>query len=542
MGVLLVSAILAAATVGCTGTRRKLPETSQSGQVSVGVLGAADADRRFSELVYNGLMRLGSGLQPVCDLCESYEVSPDNRTLTFRLRRNVAFHDGKPLTAADVVRTYQLALQDGRRAHALASLKGVQALLDERDRVARLQAAGRLDGNAAAERLRKAWQRWLEGPGREAVAAPDDFTVTFAQAKPYAPLLAELTLPIRPVGQAQGQVRPPGTGPYKVKEVMQDGTVRLVRYDGYYLGKPHIPAVDLVPVKPQQAGGPVAEGRLDVAPVDARRAAALQGVKGVTLESHPILGYQYLGVNHDSPLFADKRVRQALLYAIDRERLVREALGGHGVVVNSPLHPELWVHVQDGLEPYQFSPQRAMALMAEVGWSRSSGDGPLLRDGQPFAFTLKVPEGDQVREAVAGRIQEDLKALGIKVTVQRLPFAQVVREVFGERTAEAWLLGWELAADPEPGPAFRPDNKWGRASGWSNEHAETLLRQGRILMAPEQRVPFYQEWERLVNEELPYLFLYAENEVVAVRADRIRGVKPDTRGAFWNIQEWRLVR
>jgi peptide/nickel transport system substrate-binding protein len=285
-------------------------------------------------------------------------------------------------------------------------------------------------------------------------------------------------------------------------------------------------------VAPERAAEAVATGQVDFVPI-AR--SDLGRVGGAAVVAWPHLGYHYLGVNQDLPLFADRRVRQALLYGINRQGLVPQWLNGRASVVNTHLAPGHWAAAGVMLHSYPHDLARAATLLTQAGWSQFSPDGVRMRDGMPLAFTLKAPRG---REGVAAAIQRDLRGLGVKVTVEPLEFAQLTREVFGARQAEAWLLGWRLGVDPDPGPLFAPDNKWGRASGWLNRRSGELLGRGARTLDPVQRKAIYGEWAQLINTELPYLLLYAEDDLATVRTDRVRGVKPDLRGPYWNISEW----
>lgn len=512
------------------------------------------------QLMYSGLLRLGPKLELACDLCQEYTVSADRRTLTFRLREDVQWHDGKPLTAEDVAFTYRAMLEPGYTgAHAgeLAALVGVQALLDERDDVDRRLAAATLSAAEASDRKREGWKRWLEGLGKQAIEVIDRHTVVFTVDQPYAPLLAAMRLPISP---AHTQA-PVGTGPFRLEEHQKGKFVRLVRHDGYHLGKPYLDRVVFQIVPAGKALEMLRSGELDFVPLSAAEAAQVEaaaagagtaaagagtavGREAVTaagavvrVVTWPGAGYQYLGVNHARAPFTDVRVRQALMYGINRARLVDELLHGRGEVVNAHLTPGHWAEAGLSLNPYGFDPTRAAELLAEAGWSALDA-GYRTKDGQRLRFTLKVPKGNAVREASARMIQQDLRGLGIQVDLQVLDFGQVTREVFGERQADAWLLGWDLGPDPDPGPIFSPDNKWGGAAGWTSARSDSLLKQGRGVLTVAERQPFYAEWLQLINQELPYVFLYAEDEVAGVRADRVRGLAPDVRGALWNIWEW----
>ncbi|HYG60543.1 MAG TPA: ABC transporter substrate-binding protein, partial [Symbiobacteriaceae bacterium] len=306
--------------------------------------------------------------------------------------------------------------------------------------------------------------------------------------------------------------------------------VSLLRHEAYHQGRPFIPEVRLAVAKPGN--------QVDVIELTAPEAAAVAADGDWKLVQRPDQGYQYLGLNQQVPAFADRRVRQALLYAIDRQGLINQALQGYATVVNTHMTVGSWAYDPAVLEPYAYNPARAVELLTEAGWKERDKDGYLMRNGKRLGFTLTFPEGNGARERTATWIQANLKALGVKVNLQPMPFGQVVKEVFGERRAEAWLLGWDVGPEPDPGPVFSPDNKWGLATGWTHDLSQQLLIEGRGRVVPSERKAVYTQWAKLVNEELPLLFLYAENQVEAYRADRLHGVSPDARGLRWNIWQW----
>ncbi|HWI53638.1 MAG TPA: ABC transporter substrate-binding protein [Symbiobacteriaceae bacterium] len=545
----IVAAILALVVfvvAGCARPKETEEKPTPGGTLTLGLLRAPAGSLRpgageerdsalVAQLMYSGLLRSGPMYELVCDLCTDFAVSEDRRTLTFHLRKDVQWHDGKPLTAADVVFTYQSILAPeytGAQAGRLTALLGVQAMMDERDAIDRDVAAGKVSLAGGAARKSAAWKRWLDGPGHRAVAAVDANTVTFTADVAFAPLLTVMLLPIAPAHTRE----PVGTGPFKLAEFKQGEYVRLVRHDAYHLAKPYVDAIICRVVPPGQAAEMLKAGTLDYAPLSPAQAAGVAAP--VKVAEWPVFGYQYLGLNQDRPLFADRRVRQALLYGLNRQGLVDSVLQGRGTVLNTHMLPGHWAAQVSGLNAYPYDPAKAAALLTEAGWGALDGEGYRVRDGRRLQFTLKYPKGNPAREASAAQIQRDLSAIGVKVDLAVLEFGQLVREVFGERQADAWLLGWDVGIDPDPGPMFSPDNKWGQASGWSSRQSDELLSRGRQLSGVTERKPVYDEWLKLINDELPFLFLYAESDLAGVRTDRVRGVAPDARGALWNIWQW----
>lgn len=515
------------------------------------ILAEDQYDSQVNGLIFNGLLTADEHLAFVCDLCESYEVSEDSKVVTFTLRPDVKWHDGQPFTAADVAFTFRTMLHPdytGMRTGNYAALAGVQKMLDRRDQLARQVEEGKLTAAEAEQKRKEDWQAWLEGDGKRAIQLIDENTVAFATDIPYAPLLPNLAQAIVPAhifGEApvaemehHPAVRKPiGTGPYQFVDYKTDQYVELTRYEGYHRGKPYIPTLIYKVVNQNAAVGQLKAGELDAAPILPGDVELAAGEKSIQLVERPSFGYQYLGVRHDHPVLADQRVRQALMYGIDRKGMVEHLLKGHGTVINSHMLPVLWAYDPSALNSYPHDPAKAADLLAEAGWTEKNEEGYLVKDGKVLSFTLRYPTGNKMREASAPLIQANLKEIGVKVSLVKLEFNTLAQEVFTERSADAWLLGWGLGTDPDPGPVFLTNNKWGRATGWSSKRSDELITQGVQRLKPDERKPIYVEWARLLNEELPYIFLYAQNDIDAIRTDRVKGLKPDARGPLWNIWE-----
>jgi len=508
-------------------------------------------DANIVGLVFAGLLTRDENLDLVCDLCESFTVSPDFREYTFRLRRDVTWHDGHPFTARDVVFTFQTILHPdypGVLTGEYAVLHGVERMLAQRAQVAAAQAAGRISPQEAAQRRQAGWRAWLEGDGRRAIRAVDDHTVVFTADAPHAPLLQNLAIPLLPAhrfaGFPVGELgdhpdvrRPVGTGPYRFVRYVPDQYVELQRHEGYHRGRPHVERIIYRIANQDVAIGQLKAGELDYVPMKPADVVLVEGDPNIGLFTRPDMGYQYLGLNHRNPLFADRRVRQAILLAIDRQAIVKHLLRGYGHLIESHLpvgHP---YHDPDAVPPRRRDPAAAARLLAEAGWTERDAEGYLVKDGRPFRFTLLYPSGNAVRVATAPLIQADLKAVGIRVDLQMVEFATLADMVFGARQADAWLMGWGVGLDPDPGPVFDPDSRWGGATGWRSVRSAALLRTGARMLDPAERRPVYREWARLLAEELPVIFLYSQDQIEAVRLDRVRGLRPDARGALWNIWE-----
>lgn len=508
-------------------------------------------DSNIIGLVFDGLLMRDEKLEFICNLCESYDISSDNMTVTFHLRKDVKWHDGKSFTTKDVAFTFRAMLHPdyaGVRTGDFAALSGVEAMLNARDELTKQLKENKTTEAEAAKQKMADWEAWLNGDGKKAINVMDEYTISFTTSEPYAPFLENLAFSIipahvyegTPIGEMENHPaikQPIGTGPYKFVQYVTDQYVELTRYDDFHLGKPHIPTIIYKIANQDVAIGQLKSGELDFVPITPKDVELVKGESTITIYTRPDFGYQYMGFNHDHPILKDKKVRQAMMYAINRQAMVDQLIKGYGTVMNSHMPPAIWAYDASSLNAYGFNPEKAAALLAEAGWTEKNAEGYLVKDGQVFGFMLKYPSGNKVREASAPLIQANLKAVGIKVDVQMMEFSTLVTSVFDERDMDAWLMGWSLARDPDPGAIFLPNNKWGKVTGWTNARNDELIKQGTRVLKVAERKPIYVEWAKILNDELPYIFLYSQNVIDAVRTDKVQGLKPDSRGTLWNIWE-----
>jgi peptide/nickel transport system substrate-binding protein len=515
-------------------------------------------DSWILDLTFNGLLRLNDKLEYICDLCEKFDVSPDNKTVTFQLRDGLKWHDGQPVSTTDVAFTFRTMLDPdytGVRTGDFAALAGVQKMLDERDANAKQVDEKKMTAEDAAKKNKEAWQVWLNGPGKQAINVIDAKQVSFTTDEPYAPLIQSLAysiipahvfkdIPVAKMADAEAtKTKPIGTGPFKFVEYKPDQYVKLERNESFHLGKPHIQTIIYKIVNQDVAIGQLKAGEIDYMPrINPKDAVLLNGDKNIKTYERADFGYQYMGINFDNPILKDKNVRQAIMYAINRKAMVDSLLEGHGTVMNSHMPPALWAYDPSSLNAYGFDSKKASELLAAAGWKDKNAEGYLTKDGKVFEFTLKYPSGNKVRESSAPLIQANLKDVGIKVNLQMMEFATLSTTVFDKRDADAWLMGWSLSVDPDPGSIFLPDNKWGKVTGWTNQRNEQLIKDGVKVLKVTERKPLYVEWAKILNDELPYIFLYSQNEIDALRTDKVMGAKPDARGSLWNLYEWSIPK
>jgi len=485
------------------------------------------ADIRLSSVLFPALFAPGPQAEPVSRLAESYRVSEDGLEIEFSLRQDVLWHDGEPFTARDVAFTWEEILHPEYEGPAGVSEEIIQVI------------------EGAAE-YRQGQRGEIAG-----LEVPDEFTVIFRLTEPLAPALTRLAFQpvvpahVREVLRGEGDFNQGldrwkesavGTGPFKVDEVSDDGA-RLVKYEDYFLGPPHLDAVVFRRVNPEVAPGLFETGDLDVMPFQLRDWDEISRLEGAVIESYPQLHYTYLGLNANRPPLSDRDVRRALDWLVDTESIAETVLRGQATPVAGHMIPAYWVWEEPPAPTYDRT--GAFDLLEEAGWHLSHEDVLTDEDGYPMSVRLVYPKGDGFREQVALAVSDTLSEAGIRVEADGLEYDQVLVEVFEKGEFDLYLLGWDLALDPDPLEIWEPESRW-NAVGFESEQAQALVEQARRTYDMEERAHIYREWDREVAQvEVPYIFLYMPHGLLAVR-EEIQGLEAGTGGYVHNIHRWWL--
>jgi len=475
------------------------------------VLASDASSSDISGLVYNGLVRYDKDLRFEGDLAESWEISEDNLTFTFHLRKGVKWHDGAPFTSADVLFTYELLI-DPETPTAYA------------DRYLQVAAA----------------------------SAPDPYTFVVRYDKPLASALISWGFSIHPKHLLEGveitrsplSRSPVGTGPYRFVEWLPGEKVVLESNPEYYEGQPNIKRI-VYRVIPDESTMflELKAGGLDymgLSPLQYARMTDSESFKErFNKYRFAAFAYTYLGYNLRHPLFKDKRVRQALAHAINKQEIIDGVLLGLGQVATGPYKPGTWPHNPD-VKRYEFDPEKAKKLLAEAGWTDSDGDGLLDKDGKKFTFTIVTNQGNDQRTKTGEILQRRLRDLGIEVKLRVIEWASFLKEFINPGNFEATILGWTVPIDPDAYNVWH-SSKTGPGElnfiGFSDPEVDELLEKGRRTLDIEERRAYYHRFQEILAEEQPYNFLYVP-EALPVVAGRFKGIEVAPAGIMHNLIDW----
>lgn len=420
-------------------------------------------------------------LQPL--MAEGYEMLEDGKVWVFHIRKGVKWHDGTPFTAKDVVFSLNLNANPkvaSRWAGKSASILGYQEFKD-----------GKADS--------------LKG-----VTAPDDNTVRVELTNPsklwikveqiYFVMVPEHILgktPPEKIASDPYWTQRVGTGPFKWSKFVPDQYIELVRNEDYFLGAPKLEKIYLKlygDAATQIAA--LERGEIDTTAYettiigvdDAARIDALDGIDVFVMDKG---SPAFIRLNHKDPLFADVRVRQAFRYAIDVDTLMETVYkGGHAAVT---MFPQDWTWSGD-LNKYEFNPDKAKALLKEAGWPANKEID--------FMYHFQ----DQLSKDLIVAIQQYLAAVGVKIA-PRLADPAAIDKSFRDGTFQAGLFGLGMALDPSTAASAVTCGAL-EAQGYCNERVDDLFAKGLTLATQEERAPVYQELAKLLNEEMPSIWLW----------------------------------
>jgi peptide/nickel transport system substrate-binding protein len=494
-------------------------------------------EEQITALLYNGLTRLDAKLQPQPDLAQGWDSSQDGRLITFTLRADVVWHDGRPFTSDDVA--YTLG--------ALRELSPTTALLADIRRIAD-------------------------------VTTPTTSTVVISLTERYAPIFAELTVPILPkhalVDKKLADVNlwdaAIGTGPFQLAERKPGASITLDANKRFFRGEPLLDRVAfLLAPDPKVAAAALKDGRLMLAELSWAEGRAITGtVPGIQAGLYPENGNYFLAFNaRQGRPFADPRLREALASAVNVPALVRDVTGGQGVPIASSIVPGSWADVA-APPTTTVDLDRARALLDEAGWRvlEAGAAAPPIRaqNGVTLTAQLYVRGDDARRVRAAEVIAQAARQIGITLVVQPADFETVIRSKYAppydfDLLLGSWSNGPGDAAfadyafyDPDDFALFHSSQvNQGVADlravlnigGFVDPAYDNQAAAARQLYDPAERLKAIRLAEERVTLARPYLFLWADRIPVALdaRVTTLDGpIDLNSPMYLGNIERWYL--
>ena len=241
---------------------------------------------------------------------------------------------------------------------------------------------------------------------------------------------------------------------------------------------------------------------------------------------------KYLVFNTQDPRLADKRVRQAILYAVDRSAFLSGVLNNHGLLSNTIMHPGQFAYPQD-LNAYKQDAEKAKKLLADAGWKDTNGDGVVEKAGKPFKISL-IYYDSPVNNQVAPAIQQYLKQVGIALDIQLQDFNTVLAALQNKTKDQKFDLAFM-------GASYRANIGYGGSNFWMARYddakSKDLLKKGAVAPTEDAAKPIYQKWAKYINEEVPMCILFFEPEGTAFNK-KLKNYSPVAYEWFPDVEKW----
>nr|WP_300095519.1 ABC transporter substrate-binding protein [Sedimentibacter sp.] len=477
------------------------------------------AGRWVQRYMYDSLLTMPTTTTFEPGLADSFETE-DNQTFTIKLNEKAVWSDGTPVTADDVVFTLNYIANpevETARGSNIAMLEGTTA-------------AGKLEeGLSEIPRL----------------AAVDDKTVTLKTKKPVDPAYIKEFLgfeimilpkhivepiPVKEYGNSDAVNNPTVTsGPFKFVQYQNGSYVELASNPDYYKGEPEFKKVFIKImngtnlVTEFQSGGihMAAGGGIGVVPV--QDLGILRDDQNMQVDANPGFNSQFMMINNTK--FSNQKFRQALAYGINRDLIVQSLLKGEGEVMSS-VYPLASPYMNENLKPIEYNPEKAKELLAESGFDTSQ------------EINLIVPIGNKVREQSANLIEQDLEAIGLKITQTTYDFPTVMATI-KTNEFDLCLIGFGYTVEPDVATYYSTSGSmnFGKIS---DAHLDELLEKGTSLTSFDERKTVYDEIQQYMQDNTFILGLYSDYQVAAKVKALNGGITSYWAGSLAGIEKWNL--
>jgi peptide/nickel transport system substrate-binding protein len=419
-------------------------------------------------------------------LAESWVYSEDLKSITYTIAKGATWHDGKPITAEDVVFTVEQILNNNNNSPLAQKMNYVESVEALNSREVRFNLKQVFAGELQSTNIYPLPKHIL---GREDNLQNSNFNVD-----------------------------PVASGPFKLQEWNKGKWIEMIANPDYFRGRP--PLDRMVFYTPSSMGELLSElvlGNIDLA-------YDLPPGNYDTLRSYikvlsPGRSYTYIGWNLKR--FPDKRLRQALSMAIDRRKIISDVLENYGQIVDGPITPEHWAYNPD-LKGLREDKEGAKKLIEELGYSKKRGQ----KFYQGLSVQILVEEGNDIRKRVAASIVSDLQAIGVQAAVVALSGTDLITRLFN-KNFDSYILGWNVEKE------FNPFQIWGSDGiynfvGYRNSKIDSLIGEALLSLDREKAKEALYEFQEIIRDDLPYTFLYAPKKITLVKKN-IQGVAQDDK-------------
>ncbi|SFV63163.1 Oligopeptide ABC transporter, periplasmic oligopeptide-binding protein OppA (TC 3.A.1.5.1) [hydrothermal vent metagenome] len=465
------------------------------------LLATDSASSEISNWIFNGLVKFDKDGEIIGDLAKKFYFE-NNTTLIFELKEGVKWHDGEIFDAEDVLYTFNL----------LHSPKLLTPYKDDFKYIKSVKIINPYKIKVVyKEAYFKALSIWMMGILPEHLWKNEKNPMTSKLNK----------MPI-------------GTGAYMLKKAFKVNEKIILEANPYYL--PHKPNIDTI--KYNYIGDASTEfiilkaKKLDIGslnPLQINRQLNSDFKSYYNIIEQPSQSYTYMGFNLRKDKFKNKKIREAINYAIDKQKLIDLLFFSHGKICNGPFMPNSPVYPDD-YKPNSYNPEKAKKILKELGFSKNN----------PFKFELITNTGNDIRINASQIIQYQLAKVGIKMSIRTMEWQSFLNTVVMPHQFEAVLMGWSLSLIPDAYSIWHSDgDKQGGFNfiGYKNKQVDNLIIKSQKIINSQKFAKEYQKIFKLIADDIPYIFLYIPNSITVVNK-KIEGIKPSLIGIMHNSTDW----
>lgn len=471
-------------------------------------------------LVYSTLFEYNDKWEPKGNLAESWTFSPDNTVMTIKLRQGVKYHDGTELTADDVVFTYKIEMDKdytGPRATNVKNIKDISAV--------------------------------------------DKYTVKVEMKAPSAAIYSNLStgilskkafegVAVKDMAKAPVSMKPMGTGPYKFVEYVRGQYVTLERYDNWFqkdlkaqqgVATPLVKTIrmKIIPETATQQAS-LENGEIDVYTPDASNMARLEKdfKEKLNFFNWERNGWGYMTLNVTRPHLDNKLVRQALDMALDKQAIITGLMDGRAVIPNGPIPPVSWAF-DPSIKARAFDIAGAKKLIEQAGY-KLNAQGVAEKNGQPLKLAFYGTAGSPLIEGIAAIAKKNWKEIGVDLDVQLMDFNAMSENYLKPGKFDVSFSGFSLSLDPDSGTALFHStqvNAFNRGR-FNNPQVDKLLEDGAKELDQNKRKAIYSEYQKIIVDEVPVIFVYSNKYTDVVAKKVLGGVRNFPGGGVSDYFSW----
>jgi peptide/nickel transport system substrate-binding protein len=498
--------------VGCSTKQNKDVKALSSNSLTYGsndynrINPALDEHGEVHKLIFSGLTKHDKNNKVVPDLAQSWSYDESNYTYTFKLKENVAWHDGKEFTAEDVKFTIDTIKEPKNNSEISSNYQDVKN-----------------------------------------VEVVDKYTVKITLINHNVAILDYLSTGIIPKHLLEGKdiqndsfnKKPIGTGTYKLSDWQDGQYIRLTANSEYYEDIPKIDEVVFKIIPDDKAKAmQLKSGEIDIAQIDPKDANMFENDKEFATYNFKTSDYRGVMYNFNKPLFKEnKEVIKALSYSVDRKAIINSVLMGMGEAAYSPL--QFSEYNNEDIEKYEYNPQKSKQILEDAGW-KLNDEEVYQKGNQKLEFNITCFDGDQVRIDMATIVSQNFKEIGVNAKVD-------IQSDIDWTNLDTFLIGWGSPFDPDD-HTYKVFHSNQMESGmnlnnYSNSKVDEALQNARSTDNNEERIKYYKEFQDAMSDDLPFTFL-AYIDSIYVSKSNIKEIDDNKVlghhgvGVLWNIEDW----